>query len=201
MVDCVSVCRARTQIQYVVETPLLSLPLHFCRAVGQPTQRTEPHDGNCSARMSIRHPVDLAEVQDGQHVGGLVREPIGRQRHLVLVEMAPEVPHILDAQRVSQMCPRVDHACCVCVCVCVVCCADCVVSSPPTSHAEPVCSSFVRGPAHLQRLISGKYTRQPSQSHISSLGTSETQRIHRTSWTAHCAKSTESCNFATTTAA
>ena len=42
--------------------------------------------------MSIRHPVDLAEVQDGQHVGGLVREPIGRQRHLVLVEMAPEVP-------------------------------------------------------------------------------------------------------------
>ena len=60
--------------------------------------------------MFVRHPAGLAEIQDRQHVRGLVRETVVRQRHLVLVEVASEVPHTLDAERVAQMRPGVNHA-------------------------------------------------------------------------------------------
>ena len=60
--------------------------------------------------MFVRHSVDLAEIEDRQQVGCRVREPIGRQRHPVLGEVTPEMPQALNADRVVEMCLRVDHA-------------------------------------------------------------------------------------------
>ena len=80
------------------------------------TKRQATHSAGGTSRwqlpagMSIRHHVDLADFQDGQEEGGLVGQSVGRQHHLVLVELASEVLHTLNAARMSQMCPRVDHA-------------------------------------------------------------------------------------------
>ena len=68
-----------------------------------------PHDADGSARMMITH-FHLAKVQNRQAVAPFVGELIGRQRHLVLSLMAPELPRGLDTHGRPEVRLRVDHA-------------------------------------------------------------------------------------------
>ena len=59
--------------------------------------------------MYERRPLDLAQIQDRQAVALFIRELLGRQRHLVLARMAPELPHRVDADGIPEVHFRVDN--------------------------------------------------------------------------------------------
>ena len=66
--------------------------------------------------------LDLAEIQDRKAIALFIRELIGRQRHLVLGLVAPELPRGLNTHGRPEMRNRVDHASrllCVLVFVCL----------------------------------------------------------------------------------
>ena len=53
--------------------------------------------------------LDLAKIQDRQAAALFIGELIGRQRHLVLGLMAPELPRGFNTHRHPEMCLREDH--------------------------------------------------------------------------------------------
>ena len=65
-------------------------------------------NGDGPSRVHERRPLDLTQIQDRQAVALFIRELLGRQRHLVLARMAPELPHRVDADGIPEVHLRVD---------------------------------------------------------------------------------------------
>ena len=110
------------------------------------------HNADGSARMMKTH-LDLAQIQDRQAVALFVRELVGRQRHLVLAPMPPELPRGLNTHRKPEMSLRVDHA------SRLLCVAYCVFET--LTFRPKVELSLVWSPADFHRLIASKDSHEP----------------------------------------